>query len=186
MSMAGGHLATIGLGGNLGDAPHTLSQALQQLAGPCGQLLAWSSLYRSRAIGPAGQPDYANAVALVWTHATPLALLTQLQQLENRHGRERSLRWGARTLDLDLLLFDAEPWHCDRLQLPHPELLNRDFVVQPLLEADPDAVLPDGRLLRTLPLPPRGNGLTPWPDPRWPAAVRLDRAALDRAGPGHG
>lgn len=177
MSQTAFSLAAIGLGGNLGDAPATLAAALRALVASDCEVLAWSSLYRSAAIGPAGQPDYANAVAVVATTLSPDALLAHLQTIENRHGRMRLQRWGARTLDLDLLLYDHVQLQTAYLTIPHPELLNRNFVLLPLIEAWPNARLPDQRLLASLTERIRRDHLQRWPDTCWPDARRLGNLA---------
>lgn len=145
------HLAWIGLGSNL-DAPRRhVETALEELDRlPLCRRLHHSRLYRSRPVGPADQPDFINAVALVATRLSPLALLDQLQALEQRHGRVRARRWGPRTLDLDLLLFDDRQLSTPRLTLPHPEMVRRAFVLVPLAELAPGMRLPDGRRVDAL------------------------------------
>lgn len=141
--------ACIGLGANLGDPVDTLRRAvadLQQL--PDSRLTRLSFAYRSAPLGPPGQPDYVNAVALLETRLPPHALLTHLQDIENRHGRTRGIRWDARTLDLDLLLYGNDVICTADLTVPHPELGNRNFVVIPLLDIQPDLVLPNGTPLQ--------------------------------------
>jgi 2-amino-4-hydroxy-6-hydroxymethyldihydropteridine diphosphokinase len=159
--------AFIGLGANLGDAVATLRSAvdgLRQL--PESALTGISRLYRSAPLGPAGQPDYLNAAARLDTRLTPHALLRQLQAIENRHGRVREIRWGARTLDLDLLLFGSDIVSTSDLIVPHPELKNRNFVVIPLLDIDATLTLPDGHLLTTLAVAQDASGLQPLHDDR--------------------
>lgn len=152
--------ACISLGANLGDPLRTLQLAIGNLrALPGTQLAAVSSFYRSTPLGPAGQPDYINAVVVLETNLTPHGLLDQLQNIENQHGRTRSLRWGARTLDLDLLLYGSDEIHTSSLNVPHPELKNRNFVVIPLLEACPGLVLPDGTAITDLPVAHDFTGL---------------------------
>lgn len=152
--------AFIGLGGNLGDATATLKSAIASLRALTGtEVDGISSLYRSAAIGPAGQPDYFNAVARVQTCLTPHALLAALHVIENAHGRVRQERWGARTLDLDLLLFAKDEIESPELRLPHPEMTARNFVLIPLLEIAPGQTLPDGRLLAELPAANDHQGL---------------------------
>lgn len=143
--------AFIGLGSNL-DAPRRqVEQALEELDRlPLTRRVAASRLYASRPVGPQDQPDYVNAVAELRTRLSPLALLDQLQALEQRHRRVRQRHWGPRTLDLDLLWMDAAEWHHPRLTLPHPELAHRAFVVLPLAEIAPDLRLPDGQTLISL------------------------------------
>ncbi|WP_445000166.1 2-amino-4-hydroxy-6-hydroxymethyldihydropteridine diphosphokinase [Halomonas mongoliensis] len=145
------HRAWVGLGSNLDDPRGHVERALAELDGlPLTRQIAASRLYASRPLGPQDQPDYINAVALLETHLSPLALLDQLQALEQRHRRVRQRRWGPRTLDLDLLLFDDSRLALSRLTVPHPEMTQRPFVLVPLLELAPQATLPDGRRLAAL------------------------------------
>ncbi len=145
------HTAWIGLGSNLDHPRQQILTALDDLAGlPLTMLSARSSLYGSRPVGPQDQPDFVNAVAVVETRLSPLALLDQLQALEQRHRRVRKRHWGPRTLDLDLLLYDDQVLNLPRLVVPHPWLCERAFVVQPLLEISPELSLPDGRRLSQL------------------------------------
>jgi 2-amino-4-hydroxy-6-hydroxymethyldihydropteridine diphosphokinase len=139
----GRHVAYIGLGSNLDDPVRQVSGALRELAGlPGSRLLRCSSLYRSQPLGPPDQPDYVNAAAAAQTDLLPVELLRELQLLERRHGRRRGVRWGPRTLDLDLLLFDELVLDIPALKLPHPELTRRAFVLVPLAEIAPAAVVP--------------------------------------------
>lgn len=139
-------LAVIGLGSNLDDPPGQLRAALVEL-GRCGSITALSSIYRTAPVGgPAGQPDYLNAVAaLVPTEpsADPRALLEALLAIERRHGRTRRVPWEARTLDLDLLAFGRRTVVEPGLIVPHPRLLERAFVLAPLCEALPRWRHPD-------------------------------------------
>ena len=140
--MADGRLAYIGLGANLGDAAATLRQALQDLAAwPELRLLRASSFYRSAPVD-AGGPDFVNAVAEIETCLTPHALLAALQAIEQRHGRERPYRHAPRTLDLDLLLYADDTLDTPDLQLPHPRLHLRAFVLRPLAELAPGLRIP--------------------------------------------
>lgn len=171
-----GTRAAIGLGSNLGDSPALLSQALQSLdAHPDIRLAQCSRLYRSAPLGPADQPDYANAAAVLHTDLSPLALLDVLQAIEQDAGRERLLRWGPRTLDLDLLLYDEQVINEPRLQVPHPEMTQRAFVLTPLAELVPDWRLPDGRCIAELAARLPQDGLQPWPLPDWPASGNRHR-----------
>jgi 2-amino-4-hydroxy-6-hydroxymethyldihydropteridine diphosphokinase len=126
----------IGLGSNLGDSQQILSHAVERLS-QLGQLRV-SRLYSSPPMGPQDQPDYLNAAVCLSTTLPPLALLDQLQHIENDMGRVRLRRWGERTLDLDLLLYAQLEMNHSRLTLPHAGLLLRDFVVLPLLDLDPE------------------------------------------------
>lgn len=136
------HHAWIGLGSNLDGPRQHVERALEELDTlPLTRRLAASRLYVSAPQGPADQPDYVNAVAHLTTRLSPLALLDQLQALEQRHGRVRGRRWGPRTLDLDLLLFDDRHLALPRLTLPHPHMMQRAFVLVPLAELAPARML---------------------------------------------
>lgn len=134
----------VGLGGNLGDPVRQLRTALAELAAlERTELTGVSHLYRSAPMGPAGQPDYINAVARLHTRLTPEALLDALQAIEARAGRDRSgARWGPRTLDLDILLYGDRRIGSARLQVPHPGIAARNFVLYPLAELAPDLDIP--------------------------------------------
>jgi 2-amino-4-hydroxy-6-hydroxymethyldihydropteridine diphosphokinase len=144
--------AYIGLGSNLQDPQGQLQAALRALDAIADtRLIAHSPLYRSRAVGPGEQPDYLNGVARLATSLPALSLLDELQAIENTQGRVRAIRWGARTLDLDLLLYGTEAIIHPRLEVPHPHLQDRNFVVYPLADvAEPNLLLPDGTELVTL------------------------------------
>mgnify|MGYP006172180375 CR=1 FL=1 len=134
----------VGLGSNLEQPSAQIAQAadaLRKLA--IGHSFQLSSLYSSRAVGPP-QPDYVNAVACFETNLTPLDLLDALQAIERQQGRTRSIHWGPRTLDLDILLIDDLQLQHPRLQVPHPFLSQRNFVLVPLEELAPDLQLPNG------------------------------------------
>jgi len=135
-------LAYLGIGANLGDARNTVRAAIAQLAGlPDCQLCAVSSLYGSAPVDSSGD-DYVNAVVALETTLTPSALLAAIQQIELAFGRERPYRNAPRTLDLDVLLFDAEVIDTAHLTVPHPRMLQRAFVLLPLLEIAPDIGIP--------------------------------------------
>jgi 2-amino-4-hydroxy-6-hydroxymethyldihydropteridine diphosphokinase len=107
-------------------------------------------LYRSRAIGPGQQPDYINAAVKLETTCSPLTLLDHLQSLEQLHGRQRLERWGPRTLDLDLLLYGQQSIDEPRLQVPHPHLHERNFVLLPLYDLCPGLILANGIAIQSL------------------------------------
>ncbi len=141
-------LAYIGLGSNLQQPLLQIQQALNELAAlPDTGLLGTSPFYLSQAVGPE-QPDFINAVALLDTQLAPIVLLDELQKIEQIHQRKREIHWGPRTLDLDILLYDQQQVDLPRLQIPHPFLTQRAFVLLPLLDLDKDLSLPDGNLLR--------------------------------------
>jgi len=143
------NLAYIGLGSNLENPLAQIQQALLALqALPETQLLTHSSYYQSVPLGPANQPDYINAVAHITTALSPIDLLSALQMIENKQGRVRNgQRWGPRTLDLDILLYNDYCCQTPRLTLPHPGLYERAFVLYPLYECNPALILPNGQSL---------------------------------------
>lgn len=133
-------LAYVALGGNLGDAQATVQQALTGLASlPDTRVLRASSLYRTAPMQASG-PDFINAVAAVATRLSAFELLSALQQMENAQGRERPYVNAPRTLDLDILLYGDTPIHSATLQVPHPRMYQRAFVLVPLAEIAPHLV----------------------------------------------
>ncbi|KQK40918.1 2-amino-4-hydroxy-6-hydroxymethyldihydropteridine diphosphokinase [Acinetobacter baumannii] len=131
----------IGLGSNLGDSRQILSEAIAKLKS-LGEVKV-SKLYQSLPMGPQDQPNYLNAVAQLKTELLPLELLDQLQRFEQEAGRVRLRHWGERTLDLDLLIYGNEKIQNERLTVPHVGILQRDFVVIPLLDLDADLYIND-------------------------------------------
>ena len=135
-------LATLGVGANLGDACSAVRKAITDLAQlPSTAMVAVSSLYGSAPLDADG-PDYVNAVVQVRTALSPDALLAELQAIEKRAGRERPYRNAPRTLDLDILLYGENRVDREDLQIPHPRMWQRAFVVLPLAEIAPDLVSP--------------------------------------------
>jgi 2-amino-4-hydroxy-6-hydroxymethyldihydropteridine diphosphokinase len=152
--------AYIALGSNLGDRPALLRSALAAMNDiPDTRLDAYSPVYRSAAVGPGEQPDYLNMVARLETSQPPAALLENLQQIEHDHGRERGQRWAARSLDLDILLYDDVVMDSPTLTIPHPRLAQRNFVLYPLYDVAPGMVLPCGTSLSALVKHCTGAGL---------------------------
>ena len=147
-----GVTAYIGLGSNLGNPVATLNRALRDLRRlPASRSLSWSRFYRNPPLGPPDQDDYVNAVAALDTRLSPQALLSWLQRIEKRHGRVRGRRWGPRSLDLDLLLYGQQRLRTASLEIPHPRLHLRPFVVYPLLQLNPGLCIPGrGGLSRLL------------------------------------
>ncbi|MEN8349137.1 2-amino-4-hydroxy-6-hydroxymethyldihydropteridine diphosphokinase [Acinetobacter nosocomialis] len=131
----------IGLGSNLGDSRQILSEAIAKLK-TIGEVKV-SKLYQSPPMGPQDQPNYLNAVAQLKTELLPLDLLDHLQRFEQEAGRVRLRHWGERTLDLDLLIYGNEKIQNERLTVPHVGILQRDFVVIPLLDLDADLHIND-------------------------------------------
>ena len=139
------HIAFIGLGSNLEDPYSQLQRAFAEIEMlPDTHLVARSSLYRSAPLGYPDQPEFVNAVAKITTALIPQALLQALLQIEHRHGRERAFRNAPRTLDLDVLLYDDKQLHEHGLTIPHPQMHLRAFVLQPLLEIEPDCTISGG------------------------------------------
>ncbi|WFP49637.1 2-amino-4-hydroxy-6-hydroxymethyldihydropteridine diphosphokinase [Methylomonas sp. EFPC3] len=130
--------AYIGLGSNLDNPVEQLKQARTEIATLAGVAeLAFSSLYLSTPVGPQDQPDFVNAVMKISTSLAAAELLSQLQAIETAHGRLRLVRWGARTLDLDILLYGASIITEAQLVVPHPEMAKRGFVLYPLADIAP-------------------------------------------------
>ncbi|MEJ2344376.1 MAG: 2-amino-4-hydroxy-6-hydroxymethyldihydropteridine diphosphokinase [Gammaproteobacteria bacterium] len=144
--------AYVGLGSNQADPVRQVRAALTDLAGlPRTALVVRSSLYRSAPMGPPDQPDYVNAVAGLDSGLSALELLHALQAIETAHGRVRSgERWGPRTLDLDLLLYDEARFDSPELTVPHPGLHRRAFVLYPLGEIAAELSIPGQGKLATL------------------------------------
>jgi 2-amino-4-hydroxy-6-hydroxymethyldihydropteridine diphosphokinase len=134
-------IAYVGLGANLGDRRKAIDSAIDALATlRSSKVLRTSGLYSTASMGAEG-PDYLNAVAEMRTALSPLALLHELQAIEAAHGRKRSTPNAPRTLDLDLLLYGDLEVALPTLQVPHPRLHERAFVLRPLAELAPDLVV---------------------------------------------
>ena len=135
----------IGLGGNLGDVPSTLKQAIACISELHGvAYVAHSGFYRTPPWGGVEQPDYINAVLELDTKLEPQELLDRLLDVERQHGRKRAdeLHWGPRTLDCDILLFGDRVLHGGSLSIPHPRMAERAFVLVPLAELDGNLTVP--------------------------------------------
>lgn len=139
--------AILALGGNLGDKRVTLEAAMVALADTASiKLTKQSSLYESVALTLEGldseQPSYLNAVVEIQTSLKPKALLAAIHEIENRFGRVRLARWAPRTLDIDIISYNADLIETKHLIVPHPRAFERSFVLVPWLEINPEAVLP--------------------------------------------
>ncbi|MFW5839997.1 MAG: 2-amino-4-hydroxy-6-hydroxymethyldihydropteridine diphosphokinase [Planctomycetota bacterium] len=135
----------VALGSNLGDRRRTLGRALESMAGQGIELVACSDFIQTEPVGgPPGQGPYLNAVAEIRTDLPPEELLERLGQIEADCGRDRatSQRWGPRTCDLDILLYGDRIVETPDLQIPHPRMRQRRFVLQPLCQVAPDVVDP--------------------------------------------
>ena len=126
----------LGLGGNLGDPPATFQQALE-LVGEFAEVTKVSKLYKSKPYGFANQPDFYNAAAQLASDLAPLDLLAHLQEVEKQLGKKVVRENGPRVIDLDLLVYGEELIDLPELTLPHPGILNRDFVLKPLTDLNP-------------------------------------------------
>lgn len=144
-------VACVALGANIGEPLRQIEAAFAALAVlPGSRLTARSSLYRSAPVGYADQPDFINAVALLETTLAPHALLAALLDIERRHGRVREFPNAPRTLDLDIVLYGDLVLHEPGLTIPHARMLERAFVMVPLAEVAPDAVVPGYGRVRQL------------------------------------
>lgn len=152
----------LGLGANLNQPVQQLDNAVAALTQlVSSEHIAVSSFYSSKPMGPQDQPDYVNAVAKINTDLSPLALLDKTQAIELACGRVRKdERWGPRTLDIDILLYDSLELESERLTVPHYGLHLREFVLYPLYEIAPDLQLPNGQSINTLLANVPLNGLT--------------------------
>lgn len=143
--------AYIALGSNLGNPRAQLVSALAAVERlPSTALVACSPAYSSAAVGPGAQPDYLNAVIAVDTALPPMELLAALLAIEADHGRRRTQRWAARTLDLDLLIYGEQQIQSENLEIPHPRLAQRNFVLYPLSDIAPELTLPCGTSIGSL------------------------------------
>jgi 2-amino-4-hydroxy-6-hydroxymethyldihydropteridine diphosphokinase len=136
-------IAYIGIGSNQGDRAANVLQARNLLAGRAGTVTAFSSLYMTSPVGLAEQEDFINAVAEISTDLLPQDLLSACQAIEEHMGRVRTVRWGPRTIDLDILLYGTQVLHTASLMVPHPRMAVRRFVLVPLAEIAPDVVHPE-------------------------------------------
>jgi 2-amino-4-hydroxy-6-hydroxymethyldihydropteridine diphosphokinase len=142
--LAKASVACIALGSNLGDRRGMLAGAIAALAGTGGVVVQRvSSFHETEPVGgPPGQGLFLNAAAVLETTLDPFALLHVLQEIEERFGRARTVHWGERTLDLDLLLFGDQIVDTPELTIPQPRMAVRRFVLAPLAEIAPEAVDP--------------------------------------------
>ncbi len=143
-------VAFVGLGSNLNDPLWQITTALDELGALSEAPLQASPLYGSKAVGPGEQPDYVNAVSRLETPLPAPSLLAELQRIEQLHKRKRSQRWAARTLDLDLLMYGDAVIRDPALQVPHPRLAERPFVLYPLFDLAPALQIPGVGPLREL------------------------------------
>ncbi len=134
--------AYIGLGSNIGDRLENCKQALRLMNTAQTQVLQVSSFYQTSPVGYTDQPDFINAAAKIQTRLEPLELLDFLQEIERSLGKNITVRWGPRSIDLDIVLYDNLIINQERLQIPHPRMLERSFVLIPLAEIAPEIIHP--------------------------------------------
>jgi 2-amino-4-hydroxy-6-hydroxymethyldihydropteridine diphosphokinase len=138
-----GHIAYIGIGSNLGDKRDHCEKAISRILDfDHHKLLAKSSLFKTEPIGYPSQDWFVNGVIKIETDLEPPELLITLKTIESQLGRVETFRWGPRTIDLDILFFDDLEIHTEELQIPHPLLQNRQFVLIPLVEIDRNLIHP--------------------------------------------
>ncbi len=157
----------LGLGTNLGDREGVLRAAIAALGEGGVRIVRRSSVYETEPVGRRDQPWFLNMVVEAETAHAPERLLDLIHRIEGSMGRTREIRWGPRTLDIDILLYGQQTIATPRLTVPHPEMASRRFVLEPLAELGPDLVLPGGstvaETLRALPAEPvvrRSGALT--------------------------
>ncbi|MGQ9647020.1 MAG: 2-amino-4-hydroxy-6-hydroxymethyldihydropteridine diphosphokinase [Thermodesulfobacteriota bacterium] len=137
------HIAYIGIGSNLGDKVDQCESAIAEiLKVDQNKLLAKSSYFKTKPVGYADQGWFINGAIKIETELEPLQLLRNLKRIESQLGRQETVRWGPRTIDLDILFFDDRAIRTDELQIPHPLAQERQFVLVPLAEIDPGLIHP--------------------------------------------
>ena len=151
--------AYLGIGSNLGDRLAALQRAADLLGAEPGiELTRCSRVWETDPVGGPSQPDFLNVVVRAEVDLEPLDLLAACRRVEAALGRVRDVRWGPRTIDVDVLLFGARAIDHPDLSVPHPRMHERAFVLMPLLDVDPDPVLPDGTHLVDVRLGPDAAG----------------------------
>ena len=144
-------VAYISVGSNLNNTYQQVKSAISKLKIADNIYIETiSGWYLSDPVGPKNQSRYVNGVIKISTRLSPNQLLKKLHEIEDAHGRIRNVRWGPRTLDLDILLYGSRMMNTKNLTIPHPEMKIRNFVLTPLADIEPDLVLPDGSILSSL------------------------------------
>lgn len=157
------HTVYLALGANIGDREENLRAAVRLLRESGCDVTAVSSMYLTKPVGVTDQPDFLNAVIGVRTALGPLDVLRVCGRVEERLGRERTIRWGPRVIDIDILLYEGAAVDEEGLVVPHPRMLERAFVLIPLAEIAPDVEVAEGVTARE-------------------AAGRIDRSGVELAG----
>lgn len=130
------------VGTNLGDRHDYLQRAIGQIGQLIGPIITLSSVYETQAWGKTDQPDYLNQVVIAQTNLQPHEVLKHILQIELNLGRKREEKWGARTIDIDILFYDEIVLNDPDLIIPHPQLQNRRFTLEPLAEVAPELIHP--------------------------------------------
>ena len=130
------------LGGNLGDRQHYLAEAIRLISSEIAPVLLKSSVYETQSWGKTDAPDYLNQVVMVRTYMSAQNILKKILEIEQQLGRRREEKWGSRTIDIDILFYGQEIVSTPNLVIPHPELQNRRFTLEPLAEIAPEYVHP--------------------------------------------
>ncbi|MHB9038181.1 MAG: 2-amino-4-hydroxy-6-hydroxymethyldihydropteridine diphosphokinase [Armatimonadota bacterium] len=137
--------AYLALGANIGDKLANVREAIALIdAHEACAVAAVSSIYMTKPVGVIDQPDFVNLVIAIETSLDPIALLDLCNEIERKLGRERTIRWGPRVIDMDILLYEGVNISEERLTIPHPSMMERAFVLVPLAEIAPDVLLPGG------------------------------------------
>lgn len=142
----GATIAYLSLGSNMGDRLGYLQQAYDAIAALCGPILHRSSFYQTPPWGLQDQPDFINSAIGISTRLRPDELLHAIRQIETQLGRQRHIKWGPRTIDIDILFYGDKIVHTADLDIPHPFLHQRRFVLAPLAEIAPDFIHPELKL----------------------------------------
>lgn len=159
--------AYLGLGANIGDRKSNLRAAVALLRERGCTLAAASSLYLTKPVGITDQPDFLNAVIRVKTALDPHDLLATCRKIEQELGRERTTQWGPRVIDIDILLYEGAAIDDSELVIPHPRILDRAFVLVPLVEIAPDVEVADGITARDAANRTDRTGVVLAQDPSW-------------------
>ena len=153
------------MGGNQGRVNEVLDKAIQEVDQSLGKVITRSSMYQTKAWGPIAQPDFLNVAVLIETYLTPHYLLNKLLEIERKAGRRREVKYAPRTLDIDILFYGNLQIHTADLQVPHPEIQNRRFVLVPLTEILPNLKHPvlQKKMSELLRICPDSLEVTLWP-----------------------
>lgn len=138
-------ISYLGLGSNIGNTKDNLDSAIKILneSKNCN-ILQVSSFYKTKPVGVTNQPDFLNAVVKIETQLSPEELLKLINSIENKLGRIRTIKWGPRTIDIDILIYGNIIINKENLVIPHPAMMERSFVLEPLSEIEPNMIMPNG------------------------------------------